>query len=65
MNQEQLIIELYKQLTEDIEKPMKEFQWEKIRSPLYTNIYAQCSEQVPRPTIRRVLNSYRKMEATQ
>lgn len=65
MNQSDLVIELYKQLTQDIEKPMKDFQWENIRTMTYTDIYKQCSEQVPRPSIRRILNSYRKWEASQ
>ena len=57
MNKKEIIIKMYNQLTEDIEKPMKPYQWELIRTPLYNDMFNETH--IPKSSIRRIINEYR------
>jgi hypothetical protein len=63
MKRKDLIIGLYEQLTQDIGDEINHDDvWERVRSGIYKDIFEQCSQQIPRPTIRQIIGMYRKKQ---
>ena len=55
--QKQKVINLYKEMLQDCGE-IKPYEWTRIRSPLYNEI-VRCTK-IPRPSVRRIINEYRK-----
>ncbi len=64
MKRKELIITLYEQLTQDIgDEVHHDYIWERVRSGIYKDIFEQCSQQIPRESIRQIIGIYRKSVA--
>ena len=61
MTQKEDVIELFDKLTEDVPKPISSNEWDSMKALMYKEISAELS--LPRPTVRRILNEYRKEES--
>jgi hypothetical protein len=55
--QKQKVINLYKELTEDCGE-IKPYEWMRIRTAVYKELVHYTG--VPRPSVRRIINEYRK-----
>tara|TARA_B110001454_G_scaffold200182_1_gene205572 strand:- start:922 stop:1170 length:249 start_codon:yes stop_codon:yes gene_type:complete len=63
MKRKELIITLYEQLTQDIgDEIYHAHVWKRVRSGIYKEIFEQCSQQIPRESIRQIIGIHRKAQ---
>ncbi|HIE73845.1 MAG TPA: hypothetical protein EYQ06_06220 [Flavobacteriales bacterium] len=60
-DEKDMVIKLYKEFTVDT-GVVTDYQWTLLRYPMVKEIYMEFKGEISKPTIRSVINSYRKTE---